>query len=278
MRSGRSSGRSSVDRPGGAQGGPRDAYQLSTRSSRHRPALLQPVQARHSHARAGRAVPVHDAWGLRRTREASRVPDDNAKSRRKASSLGRSSGRKQDRCPNWLLREQRRGGLAYDRSWGAKLPFDRRQTATGMWRQTAADCVTLGVSPLGSRLQSKGWAEESTQQGRSLVEGLGFRPRRTPVRRSRAPSPGRNSGDAGHRSIQIRRPAPPLGRISSGARPCSSPPPPPASRGLAACSSDAVHAALVPGPAGSLLPIRLHCVHSNGFEIAFNSKRNSINF
>jgi hypothetical protein len=51
------------------------------------------------------------------------------------------------------------GSLAHDRSRRASLPIDRRQTATGMSRQTAADCVTLGLSPLGSRLQSKGWSE-----------------------------------------------------------------------------------------------------------------------
>jgi hypothetical protein len=282
MRPGRSSGRSSVDRPGGAQGGPRDAYQLSTRSSRHRPALLQPVQARHSHARAGRAVPVHDAWGLRRTGKPPAFRTTMQNRAGKHARPGSTSGRKRDRCPNWILRGRGRGDLAHDRSWRAELPFDRRQTATGMWRQTAADCVTLGVSPLGPRLQSKGWSEGSTQQGRSPVEGLGSRPRRTP----RAAVAG-TVARAGTAATPVAGPSRPGGRRP---RSCSlavpSCPGFPTLRGSRPFrgswrfhSSRVPGSSVVPGPSRvPRLPIGLHQVHNNRLGILFNNNRSSLNF
>ena len=103
------------------------------------------------------------------------------------------------------------GGLPQEAHGGQSRPFDRRQTATGMWRRTAGDCVTLGVSPLGPALQSKGWDEGSTQQGRfPPVEGLGFRPRRTP--RAAVAGTVARAGTAAPpvRPVhQTRRPAPP---------------------------------------------------------------------
>jgi hypothetical protein len=149
--------------------------------------------------------------------KASRVPDDNAKSRRKASSPGRSSGRKQVRCPNWILREGRRGGLAHYRSRGRSGPLidakpppecgGKPRPIVSPWvHRRWAPGSSRRAGPMGPRNrdapQSKGWAPVSGEPPCGVagtVARVGTRRRRSPVH----PDP---AAGAPARAHQLRRP------------------------------------------------------------------------